>query len=63
VQVTLKVKAIADVMEALIGAFYLEGGMRGAVAAIQVGMYVCICTCTCLCIHIYLIIYICIYII
>lgn len=34
-QVTLKVKAIADVMEALIGAFYLEGGMRGAVAAIQ----------------------------
>jgi hypothetical protein len=35
VQVTVKVKAIADVMEALIGAFYLEGGMRGAEAAIQ----------------------------
>lgn len=32
---TIKVKALADFMEALIGAFYVHGGLRGAVAVIR----------------------------
>ena len=33
--VTVKVKALADLVEALIGAFYMEGGVQGGVAAIM----------------------------
>ena len=34
-QVTIKVKALADFMEALIGAFYVQGGMSSAVAVVR----------------------------
>lgn len=34
-QVTIKVKALADFMEALIGAFYVQGGMCSAVALVR----------------------------
>jgi hypothetical protein len=33
--VTVKVKALADLVEALIGAFYMQGGVQGGVAAIM----------------------------
>ena len=33
--VEIKVKILADLMEAIIGAFYREGGLQGAVAAMQ----------------------------
>jgi hypothetical protein len=33
--VTVKVKALADLVEALIGAFYMHGGVQGGVAAIM----------------------------